>query len=453
MRPADLWRHSSFRLALGVTLAILGMLILVGTIGYAALQKQLADRQDARILEIFATLQQSDASDQQDLVEAVAARIKASPDYSSVFLLKDATGKTLVSNIDDADIRSGWSTVDAELLGISTDYPYRLYAGELHGNFLVVGLSNADLDALASIILSGFGWSAFAILVAAVAAGAWIAQRLQRRVTDVTSALQRVAAGDLATRVAVSGGNDDLDLISQELNRMLGRLESLVEAIRQVSNDIAHELRTPLNRLRIHIEEAARKAETSAPVENDLASAIAQCEMIDDAFSALLRIAQIEAGARREKFSSVDLCALLEDVGEVYAEVADDAGQTLVCETSGTAWVTGDKELLTQSFANIIENAIRHCPAGTTITCKVRTERDRVFAIISDTGPGIPADERELVLRRLYRLEKSRTTEGTGLGLALVKAVADLHGADLVLGDSTPGLRVEMQFARIVGTS
>ena len=453
MRPADLWRHSSFRLALGVTLAVLGALILVGAVGYSVLHRQLADRQDARLLEIFTTLLQSDATDKQDLVESIAARITASPNLSSVFLLRDAVGKVLAANIRDVPIKSGWSTVDAASLGVQTDYPYRVFAGDLNGDYLVVGLSNADLDDLAKIILTGFGWSALAVMIAAIAAGTWIASRLQRRLSEVTSTLHRVASGDLSTRLVVSGRGDDLDLISGEINQTLGRLGALVEAMRQVSADIAHELRTPLNRLRIHIEQAARNAAASAPVEDELAAAIAQSEAIDQTFSALLRIAQIEAGARREKFAPVDLAALLGDIGEVYAEVAEDAGQTLLCDVAGAAWVMGDKELLTQTFANMIENAIRHCPSGTGITCKVRVDGNRVTASVSDTGPGIPLGERELVLRRLYRQEKSRTTEGTGLGLSLVKAVADLHGAQLALTDATPGLRVALQFARIVGAS
>lgn len=453
MRPADLWRHSSFRLALGVTLAVLGALIVVGAVGYTVLHRQLADRQDARLMEIFTTLQQSDAADQQDLVDAITARITASPSHSSVFLLRDAAGRVLTSNIRDVSIPAGWSTVEAAVLGVQTDYPYRVFAGDLQGDYLVVGLSNADLDDLSEIILTGFGWSALAVLLAAIAAGTWIASRLQRRLSDVTSTLHRVAGGDLSTRLAVSGRGDDLDLISGEINQTLGRLGALVEAMRQVSADIAHELRTPLNRLRNHIEEAARNAAVSAPVEDDLAAAIAQSEAIDQTFSALLRVAQIEAGARREKFAPVDLAALLGDVGDVYAEVAEDAGQTLLCDVTGPAWVTGDKELLTQTFANLIENAIRHCPSGTVISCKVQTETNRVTASVSDSGPGIPAGERDLVLRRLYRLEKSRTTEGTGLGLSLVKAVADLHGAELALADAMPGLRVEMRFARIVGAS
>lgn len=453
MRPADLWRHSSFRLALGVTLAVLGALILAGAVGYTVLHRQLAERQDARLREIFTTFQQSDAADQQDLIEAITARIKASPDRSSVYLLRDADGKILVSNINDIAIPAGWSTVEAATLDVPTDYPYRMLAGDLNGDYLVVGLSNADLDDLAEIILTGFGWTAVAVLVAAIAAGSWIASRLQRRLNEVTETLARVASGDLSTRLRVSRRGDDLDVISSEINQTLGRLGALVEAMRQVSADIAHELRTPLNRLRIHIENAVRHAADGAPVEDDLAAATQQSEAIDQTFAALLRIAQIEAGARREKFAPVDMAAIMASVGEVYADVAEDAGQTLRSDITDAAWVMGDRELLTQAFANLIENAIRHCPPGTQIGCNVRAMGTTVIASVSDTGPGIPAAERDLVLRRLYRLEKSRTTAGTGLGLSLVKAVADLHSAEIALGDAGPGLRVELKFPRIVGVS
>ena len=453
MRPADLWRHSSFRLALGVTLAVLGALIVVGAVGYTVLHRQLADRQDARLMEIFRTFEESDVTDQQDLIETIIARITASPDRSSVYLLKDAAGTVLAANIPDVPVKAGLSTVEAASLGMQTDYPYRMFAGDLNGNTLIVGLSNADLDDFSEIILTGFGWSALFVLVAAIAAGTWIASGLQRRLNAVTSTLHRVAGGDLSPRLAVSKRGDDLDVISGEINQTLGRLGALVEAMRQVSADIAHELRTPLNRLRIHIEGAARKEAIGAPAEDDLAAAIAQSEAIDQTFSALLRIAQIEAGARREKFAPVDLAALLADVGDIYAEVATDAGKNLRCNMVGAAWVMGDKELLTQAFANLIENAIRHCPLGTVITCMVRAGGALVVASVADSGPGIPAAERDLVLRRLYRLEKSRTTEGTGLGLSLVKAVADLHGAEIALGDAGPGLRVEMKFTQIISVS
>ena len=452
MRPADLWRHSSFRLALGVTLFILTTLILASGVGYSLMQGQLTVRQDARVTEIFTAIEQTSLQgDETDLIEAITARIKASPDRSTAYLLKDKTGQVLAGNIKDAVLPPGWSTIPAAELGVATDYPYRMFSGQAGRYSLAIGLTNADLDDLREIVLGAFGWAALFALLGTIAAGAVLAARVQKRLSQAEVAAARVAQGDLSARLPVSGRGDDLDRISTAINLSLVRLESSVEAMRQVSADIAHDLRTPLNRLRIGIETASSKLAKGQPVEDELAAAAAESDRINETFSALLRIAQIESGARRENFAALDLAAVMRDVAEVYTEVAEDAGHVLRMDTGEAAWIKGDKELLTQSFANLIENAIRHCPPGTEITCMVQGTAGQVTASVRDTGPGIPADERGKVLRRLYRLEKSRTTEGTGLGLALVKAVADLHGADLVLGDAAPGLRVELGFQRIVG--
>ena len=454
MRPADLWRHSSFRLALGVTLFILATLMLVSSVGYGLMQAQLAARQDARVTEIFAAIQQTSLQgDEADLIDAVTARIRASPDRASAYLLRDQSGQVLAGNIRDVALPPGWSTVPADRLGVPTDYPYRMFSGPAGGYSLTIGLTNADLDDLREIVLGAFGWAALFTFLATLAVGAILAVRVQNRMTEAEAAVARVAHGDLSARLPVSGRGDDLDRISGAINASLARLEGLVEAMRQVSTDIAHDLRTPLNRLRIRIENAASCAANGLPFDDELAAAIAESDMINETFSALLRIAQIEAGARREKFAVLDLAALLAEVAEIYAEVAEDTGQTLLCNGAGPVWVMGDKELLTQCFANLIENTIRHCPPGIVITCAVMVKGYQVTASVSDNGPGIPAGEYDKVLRRLYRLEKSRTTEGTGLGLALVKAVADLHDAELELTDAAPGLRVELRFARIQGAS
>lgn len=447
MRPADLWRHSSFRLALGVTLFILTVLVLASGVGYGLMQGQLAARQDARVTEIFSAIEQASLDgDETDLIEAIAARIKASPERSTVYLLKDGAGRVLAGNIKDAPGSPGWSTVAAAHLGVATDYPYRMFSGQAGIYTLTVGLTNADLDDLREIVLGAFGWAALFALLGTIGVGAMLAARMQNRLSQAEDAAGRVAQGDLSARLPVLGRGDDLDRISTAINLSLARLEGSIEAMRQVSADIAHDLRTPLNRLRIRIETASAKLEQGLPVQDDLAAATAESDRINEIFSALLRIAQIESGARRENFSTLDLTALMRDVAEVYADVAEDADQVLRLDAEGAAQIMGDRELLTQSFANLIENAIRHCPPGTAITCAVEAAPGQVTATIRDTGPGIPAEERDKVLRRLYRLEKSRTTEGTGLGLALVKAVADLHGADLVLGDAAPGLRVDLTF-------
>lgn len=452
MRPAELWRHNSFRLALGVTLFILTTLMLASGFGYGLMKSQLAARQDARVTEIFAGIRQTSLeNDEADLIESITARIKASPDLSTTFLLRGEGGNILVGNIDDVTLLPGWSTVPAAELGSPTDYPYRMFSGQAGNYTLTVGLTNADLDDLQEIVLAAFGWAALFAFLATLAMGTFLAMRVQARMATAETAVARVALGDLAARLPVSGRGDDLDRISAAINTSLARLEGLVEAMRQVSADIAHDLRTPLNRLRIRIENAANLAAKGTDVTEELAAAILESDTINATFAALLRIAQIEAGARREQFVALDLAAVLRDVADVYSEVAEDSGQTLTSDAAGPAWVMGDKELLTQSFANLIENAIRHCPPGTRITCSATAGMGQVTASIGDNGSGIPPGEHDKVLRRLYRLEKSRTTEGTGLGLSLVKAVADLHGAELVLTDAAPGLRVDLRFAQILG--
>jgi signal transduction histidine kinase len=355
--------------------------------------------------------------------------------------------------MNDVRLGPGWQTVPASALGVPTDPTYRIFSGAADRYTLIVGLTNADLDDLREIVLGAFGWAAVFALLATLSLGALLAVRVQRRLAQVETAVDRVALGDLSARLPVSKRGDDIDRISLAINASLARLAALVDAMRDVGTDIAHDLRTPLHRLRIHIEEAARKAATGRDVEADLADALVQSEAIDQTFSAMLRIAQIESGSRREKFVAVNLAALVAGVTEVYADVAEDAGQTLTSSCGNPAWVMGDKELLTQLFANLIENAIRHCPVGTAIMCSVQNSGSHVVALVTDNGPGIPAQEHEKVLRRLYRLEKSRTSEGSGLGLALVKAVADLHGSTLILKDASPGLAVEVQFTRTEGVS
>lgn len=451
MRPADLLRRTSFRLAMMMTLFIFTTLLLAGGVGFGLMHAQLTSRQDARVTEMFRSLEQAMiAGDEPDLVEIVTSRIAASPDKASIYLLRDQAGRVLAANIQGIVPQQGWMTVPADLNGITTDYAYRVFTGTSGAYTLSVGLTNADLDDLREIMAGSLGWAALIVLLASLAVGLVLAKRMDRRLAGVDRTMHRVADGDLTARLELSGRGDDLDQIATTINGALTRLEGVVEAMRQVSADIAHDLRTPLNRLRIRIEAASDRAEAGQPVAGDLTAALAEADQINETFAALLRIAQIEAGSRKAGFQPVDLGKLLRNVVDVYSAVAEDAGQALTASSLGSYQINGDPELLTQLFANLIENAIQHGPSGTQITCSVREGLGRVLVAISDTGPGIPAHERENVQRRLYRLEKSRTTPGSGLGLSLVRAVADLHEARLTLRDTDAqkghGLTIEIDF-------
>jgi len=454
MRPADLFRRTSFRLAMMMTVAILAVLLLAGGIGFGLMHAQLTNRQDARVTEMFRSLEQAMAAgDERDLIEIINSRIAASPEQSSIYLLKDQTGRVLAANIQGTDQPPGWSTVPAGLERITGHYAYRVFSGTSGNYTLSVGLTNADLDDLGDILAGSLGWSALTVLIAAVGIGAVLATRMDKRLAQVDHTMNRVAHGDLAARLDLSGRGDDLDQIAATINVALARLQGVVEAMRQVSADIAHDLRTPLNRLRIRIEKASTSVEAGQPMADDLAKALNEADQINETFSALLRIAQIESGSRKAGFQSLGLGKLLGDVVEIYRAVAEDAGQTLTTGANVAGRINGDPELLTQMFVNLVENAIRHCPAGTVVTCAVTEAAGKVSISISDTGAGIPVVERENVQRRLYRLEKSRTAPGSGLGLSLVRAIADLHQASVTLRDTDAvqgkGLTVEVSFPSV----
>jgi signal transduction histidine kinase len=249
--------------------------------------------------------------------------------------------------------------------------------------------------------------------------------------------------GDLARRVPVRGSDDDLDRLALTFNRMLDRIAALMESLKQVSNDIAHDMRTPLTRLRQKLE-----AGLAAPEDRGLAleGALADLDSILDTFAALLRIAQIEGGARRAAFRPCQLAVLAQTVTDAFAPSAEDQQQSLTLTVETPATVDGDAELLTQMLVNLVENALRHAGARARIFVKVARQGQGAVLSVTDDGPGVPEGEGERLFDRFYRLERSRSTPGSGLGLALVAAVAKLHGAEVVLSSARPGLEARVTF-------
>jgi signal transduction histidine kinase len=250
--------------------------------------------------------------------------------------------------------------------------------------------------------------------------------------------------GDLTARIPARGTNDEIDQLVVNLNAMLDRVQTLMIGLRQVSSDIAHDLRTPLGRLRQHLEQARDSATTTEAYAAATEAAIAEADTLLETFSALLRIAQIEAGVRRSAFAPVDLSDVLRGVGEAYVASAEESGHTLRLEIEDGIDITGDRQLLSLLASNLIENALHHTPTGTTIRLVLQRTGTSFAMHVIDNGPGIPADERDKVLDRFYRLDRSRSTPGSGLGLAMVKAIANLHGLSVELGDAGPGLDVAL---------
>jgi signal transduction histidine kinase len=269
--------------------------------------------------------------------------------------------------------------------------------------------------------------------------------RLVRKIETVSATSRNIIQGDLTQRVPVAQAGDEFDRLSLSVNAMLDRIETLMRDLRQVTTDIAHDLRTPLTRLGQRLEEAVRSNADAEALRQNLAAARGEVDDILAMFAAILRIAEVESGARKAAFASVDLGEVVDTVVEVYRSSAEEKKQHLEHRIDPGVGTRGDRDLLVQLCANLLENAIRHCPPGTRIEVSAVHRDGWVEVSVSDNGPGIPAEMRGKVLQRFVRLENSRTTPGYGLGLSLATAIANLHDAPLAIMDNSPGLRVSVR--------
>jgi signal transduction histidine kinase len=315
-----------------------------------------------------------------------------------------------------------------------------------NGDRLRIGDDDARNDALEETVVAGFAWAFAGVVVLGILGGLGLSYGVHRRLNAMSGAAEAIINGDFSRRIPVRGSDDDLDRLAATFNRMLDRIAVLMESLRQVSNDVAHDLRTPLTRLRQRLE-GSRTANTALERTAAVAGALEEVDAILDTFAALLRIAQIEGGARRAAFRPVDLTALARAVVGDFAPSAEDSGQTLALQASEPVVVEGDPELLTQMLVNLVENALRHAGGLAQVTVRVAAEGPGAVVAVVDDGPGVPPTERARIFDRFYRLERSRSTPGSGLGLALVAAVARLHGGSVALADAAPGLDVRVAFA------
>jgi signal transduction histidine kinase len=310
------------------------------------------------------------------------------------------------------------------------------------GSFLLVAQDASRLTDMQHAIVSAFVWAGGVTLVLAIAGGLLIGSNFLRRIDTITRTSRAIMGGDLSARIPVRGTHDEIDQLVASLNAMLERIQQLMDGLRQVSSDIAHDLRTPLGRLRQHLEDARERATSTADYDAAAESAIAEADELLETFSALLRIAQVEAGAQKKGFSDVDLSELVHSVAEVYQPAAEDSGHRLSYKVEDGVHLPGDRPLLAQMISNLVENALHHTPAGSDVALCLRKAGNGFEIELADNGPGIPQAEHAKVFDRFYRLDRSRSTAGSGLGLALVKAIAGLHGLTIRLEDRNPGLGV-----------
>ncbi len=446
MRLTSLRRSTPFRLALSFALLFILTVVATGGVMYHLLRNGLNTQLDTALNDTFQVVSSTYAPDDiEDLVTTLDSYANLKPADDGVYSLIDGSGKKLAGNFKTPILPEGVFTVKSAEIGLKGSTVYRLQTAKLGQNTLVVGRSFAQMDSMLRTVLVSLIWAAVLAVLAAIGGGIFLASRAQRRLDGVTRTMLDVSNGRLESRIPLRNADDDLDHVFKQINDALSRLSGLVEGMRQVSADIAHELKTPLNRLRLTLEEARRAHDEQDDVARLLDEAHDESDQINATFEALLRISQIEAGARRLRFNSVDLGEILNLIEDVYAEVAEDNHQRLIVEPCQETYINGDRELLVQMVVNLVENAITHCPPDTVISVSLRREGQAAIVTVADTGPGIPAAERDKVFRRLYRLDKSRTAPGSGLGLSLVKAIADLHAARIEIEDNDPGVNISVR--------
>jgi signal transduction histidine kinase len=416
------------------------------------LSRQLNQTIDA---ELKGLAEQYRAGGRDQLVRIVAQRSRTPG--NSLYLVADRSEKQLAGNLSAVSPQL-WDSVGPVEFFYSRPAPggmeQRLAFANVFrlpgGDRLIVGRDIEDRRELSRLIRSTMLWGLGFMALVGLGGGYWVSRRLLARVDNLSATTRTIMAGDLSRRLPVSGSGDELDRLAESLNSMLGRIEQLMAGMREVSDNIAHDLKTPLNRLRNRVEEALREPPDETTYRAALERTIEEADGLMKTFNALLSIARLEAGAGGDDRDSLDLSAVVGDAAELYEPVAEERGIALKVHLPTHVPVRGNRQLLGQAIANLIDNALKYgrVPAAqanghaSEVVVSTSSHDGLAEVAVCDRGPGVPESERERVLSRFVRLEASRSEPGSGLGLSLVAAVARLHGGTLRLEDNEPGLRV-----------
>ena len=388
---------------------------------------------------------------------------------SSLYLVTTAAGEELAGNVGSLEPgvldHPGWLETNYRRLEApeGNDHRALVQVVQVPGGFrLLVGRDLEERERLFGIIANAAQWSVALVIVLGLAGGFFVSRRVLNRIEAMTGTAQTIMAGDLAGRLPVAGTGDELDRLAEHLNAMLERIEALMRGLKEVSDNIAHDLKTPLTRLRNRCEQALRGSAGVADYRAALEATIAESDELIRTFNALLMIARAESGQARDNMTEFDAAEIARDVGELYEPLADEKGIALTVDAPAAAPVRGNRELVSQALANLIDNAIKYAgPNGEVngtpaeIVVKAGNDGERIALSVADRGPGIAEADRGRVVERFVRLEQSRSAPGSGLGLSLAAAVARLHGGELKLEDNHPGLRSTIALPRAgpVGTA
>lgn len=451
MRTVRFHRTSGFRFAL-LYLAPFGasVLVLFGFIYWTSIEIIDGQTNAAIEAEIKGLSEQYRAEGLVRLRNIIAERSTPPGDGDNIYLLADAAGNALAGNLrawpHQARREGDWLYVSA--LDAAKDFDRREFRARtflLRGNFrLLVGRDIRARTEFQSAMIQSLGWALAVTIALGIAGGYFVSRRMLGRVDGVAAASREIIDGDLTRRMPVSGSGDEFDRLSDTLNHMLDEIEQLLMGMRAVTDSVTHDLKSPLTRLKASLELALQQTEQGVPeYRAAVTRAIGEADGVLATFDALIAIARAEAGTGKTALESVDLSHLVREMTDLYRPLAEQKGMTLSEQIDADCRISGHAQFLSQAVGNLLDNAVKFTPEGGAIAIALTGGR----LVIADSGPGIAASQRARVLERFVRLDESRSTAGSGLGLSLVAGVAKLHGAELILRDSDlGGLSVELTF-------
>ena len=451
------FRTTAFKLAVAYLVAF--GLFAVGLIGYLVFETSsvLVREADRRLTEDARRLgRHYQRGGLNGLFQAI--QDSAQRPGNQIYALFDPTGRTLMS--DFGTLPSG--ILDEPGL-VRFDYEQQLPDGDIRqssaivrvialvdGYHVLIGIDIGQTNVIRHAIQRAMLISVALLLILAVVGWFYVDKRVLKRIEGISGATARIMDGNLSERIQIMGTGDEFDRLADQLNAMLGRLETLMNGLKEVSDNIAHDLRTPLTRMRNQMEDALRQPPENATDRQALENALSEADKLMATFQALLTIARVEAGGRRHTLAEADVAQVLTDVRELYEPVAEDKAIALTYGAPSRPVVASiNRELLGLAVANLVDNALKYgAPEEGEVNLSVEDDGSSIRITVADNGPGIPNGDRGRVRERFVRLDKSRTAEGSGLGLALVEAVAVFHDGRLELGDAEPGLKATLILPR-----
>ncbi len=453
MLLAETLRSSTLRLAL-ISILVFGAAV-IGLFAYvyfsaASYVRTLSDRDIAAEASVLQKAYGPGARDA--LIAAIDERVAGARLEGGRYLLADAALMPLAGNLKAwpaalTKESDGWSTVaaaDGHLLRVDVV----TLPGGLH---LLVGKDIDDLRSFAAKINTALALAVAMIFVLAGVVTVYVSRRTVGRIESINAISRSIMQSDLGKRIPLRGTRDEWDRLAQNLNRMLDRIETLMGEVKQATDNVAHDLRTPLTRMRGRLEKALGRPRDGENDQALIGDTIGELDRVLTMFASLTRISQIEAKDRTAVFRTVNLADIAGEVVELFDAAAEHERISLVAGGDPTAFITGDRDLLFDAVANLVDNAIKHGREAGRVRVEVTRTETGATITVTDDGPGIPEHERQHVLKRFYRLERSRRMPGNGLGLSLVAAVAHLHGADIEMADNAPGLTFRLKFPRPTG--